>query len=134
MPLPPRIVRASRAIVDRLAHVVELADADHLGRERAGVLEPAQVQRKQEGLVELDGHVGELLLGELEPRDRPVELLAVDRVVDRGLQAVAGGADHAEDDPEPGLGQARQRALEPGDLGEHRGLRAAGRSRGRARW
>ena len=77
MPLAPRMVRASRAIVEGLADVVQLAEADLLGAERsrrpscgrgAG---PAATP-----LLSSTQHVRELLLGELEPADRLAELLA----------------------------------------------------------
>ena len=44
-------------------------------------------------------HVDELLLRELEPRDRPAELLAAQRVAQRRLVAVARRAERAPDDP-----------------------------------
>ena len=92
------------------------------GRSATGlVAQPAQVQREQEALLQLERHVGELGLGELEAADRPAELLAGRRVRQRGLQAVAGRAQRAPDDAESGLGQAGERRLEPG---ARRGSRA----------
>src|SRR6476661_3368398 len=64
------------ADLEGLAHVVELADADLLRSQQPLVLEPPEVQREEHALGELDRHVGELLLGELEPTDRAAELLA----------------------------------------------------------
>ena len=96
MPLAAEDRAALAGDRERLARVVELADADLLGADRVLVLEPAEVQREQVALVELERHVGELLLGELEAGDRAVELLAVDGVRDGGLEAVARRADRAE--------------------------------------
>ncbi len=53
-PFAPRIVRASRAIVERLAHVVELAEADLRRMEALLVLGAADVEGKQRAFVELD--------------------------------------------------------------------------------
>ena len=68
---------------ERLAGVVELADADRRCRQPALVLEPAEVQGEQHPLAELDGHVGELGLGELVGRQLPAEDLALAGVGDR---------------------------------------------------
>src|SRR6266511_3240337 len=73
-----------------LAHVVELAEADLLRGERARVLHASEVQREQQPLVQLQQHVDELGLGELEGGDRPVELHPGAGVVQRGGEAGAG--------------------------------------------
>ena len=65
-------------------------------------------------------HLGELLLRELEGRQRLAELRALERVGQRLLVARAGRADRAPEDAVARLVQAAQRALEPADLGEHR--------------
>src|SRR3954452_18016703 len=80
--------------------VVVLAEGDLLGTELARVLQPPEVERQQRALPDLDGHLGELGLRELEARDRLAELLARARVVERRLIARARRARGAPDDPE----------------------------------
>ena len=77
--------------LERLPHVVQLAHA-HVRRQQPSlVLHPPEVEREQRPLVELHGHIGELALRELEPADRATPLLARLRVLERGLEAGAGG-------------------------------------------
>ncbi len=45
------------------------------GSSPVGVLGPTEVQRQQEALAVLERHIGEFLLGELDPADRAVELV-----------------------------------------------------------
>ena len=73
-PIEPKLsMRASvQCDLDRDARVVELADRDLVVRERAGVLEAPELQGEEEALVDLEGHVDELLLCELERRDGAV--------------------------------------------------------------
>ena len=106
MPLAPRMVRHSRAIASASRTLLSLPRLTCCGCSRCCVLEPAQVQRQQVALLQLERHVGELGLGELEAGERLAEHLARRGVVDRGLQAVAGRAERAEDDAEPRLVQA----------------------------
>ena len=73
IPLPPRIVRADAADLERAADVAHLAEAHVLGPERAGVLHPADVERDERGAVHLERHLGELLLGQLVGGDRLAE-------------------------------------------------------------
>ena len=56
-------------------------------------------------LPQLDRHVGELRLGELEAGDRPARTARGRGVRERRLEAVAGRADRAEDDAEARLGR-----------------------------
>ena len=109
IPLPPRIVRARAADLDRAADVAHLAEADVLGPQRALVLHAADVERDERGAVHLERHLGELLLGQLVGGDRLVEDDALLRVRERRLEAGAGGADGAEDDPVAGLVEAGER-------------------------
>src|SRR5215216_1599808 len=102
-----------------LADVVELAQADLLGGEAALVLQAAQVQGQQGALGQLDQHVGQLLLGELEAADGPVELDPGGGVLQRALEAGPGRPHRPPDDPVAGLVQARQGAAHAPDLGEH---------------
>ncbi len=120
MPLAPRIVRQVAGDRQRLADVVELAQADLARVELMIIFEPAQMQGEQEPLLQFESHVGQLGLGELEGGQRPIEHGPVAGVGQRGLQAVPGRPERAEDDAEPGLVQTRQRAAQPGHLGQHR--------------
>ena len=106
--------------LERLAHVVELAHAHVLGSQTALVLHPAEMQREQRSLVQLRRHVRELLLRELEPGDRPPPLHARLRVLERAGEARARRAHRPPDDPEPRLGQARERALHARDAEQPR--------------
>ena len=81
MPLAPRMPRDVRAISMRLPRVVELADRHVLGAQAALVLHAAQVVGEQRALLDLERHVGELLLRQLERADRLAELHALLRVV-----------------------------------------------------
>ena len=76
MPLAPRMVRAVRQISSASRTLLSLPRLTCSGRSVPGVLAPAEVQGEQHALGELERHVGELLLGELEAGDRPAELLA----------------------------------------------------------
>ena len=116
MPLAPRIVRASRATSSAIAHVVELADADLARVQLAGVLEHAEPPGQQLRLLQLEHHVDELALGELEAGDRPPVLHAGLGVLQRGVVAGAPGADRAPADAEARLGQAGQRPAHALDL------------------
>src|SRR4051812_14348489 len=105
---------------DGLADVVELAERDLLGAQRPGVLEPTGPQRNQQAFLDLQHHVDELLLGELERRDRRTELAALQRVAQGGLVGVAGGTHRAPDDPVASLVEAGERALEAAGAGQDR--------------
>ena len=59
------------ADLQRLADVVELAEADLLGAQRAGVLAAAEVQREEQALDVLEAMSASFCLGQLEPGDRP---------------------------------------------------------------
>ncbi len=98
--------------------VVELAEADVGRAGRALVLEPADPQRDQVGLLDLQHHLDQLLLGELEPGDRAAELDPALGVVEGGGVAVAGGADGAPEDAVAGLVEGGQRSAQPGDAGQ----------------
>lgn len=75
--VPTEDVQDSARVFQRLATVIALHDADHLGRELARVLEASDLQA---GVQSEDGFrlgVDQLLLDELEGRERPVELVAL---------------------------------------------------------
>ena len=111
--------------------VGELAEA-HLRRRRA---RPASLSRPSWtatscGLVDRRRTISASLRWvSWKPRDRPAELRALEAVGQRLEVAGARRAHRTPDDPEAGLVEARQRALEAADLGEARRRRAAGRRR-----
>ena len=70
------------------------------------IFEPPKVQRQKEALLQLQRHIGELAWVAGGGK-RAVEHLSGDRVIDRGLQAVPGCAQDAEDD-------AKSRLIEAG--------------------
>ena len=83
--------RARRsADLERAADVAHLAHAHLLGPQRALVLHAAEMVRDEQPAVDLERHLGELLLGELVRRDRLAEHEPALRVVERGLEARAG--------------------------------------------
>src|ERR1700694_3055909 len=71
------------ANLERLADVVQLPEGDVLRGDPALVLHPAEMIGNQGRLVELEQHVDQLLLGQLEGGDRLAELLSRLRVVER---------------------------------------------------
>ncbi len=89
------------------------------------VLHPAEMIGKQRRLVELEQHVHQLFLGQLEAGDRLAELLARLGVVERALVAGSRGADRTPEDAVARLVEAGERALHPGHAGQHRRLRQA---------
>src|SRR2546428_7339611 len=113
------------ADLQRLAHVVELAEAHLLRAEPAFVLHAAEMQRQQLALPELHQHVGQLALGELERPDRLAELVPGLRILRGGLEAGSGRSHDPPDDPEPRLVQRRQRPAQAADAREHRAGRQA---------
>ncbi len=107
----------------RLPHVVQLGDAHH-----AGVAVPASLARprwwaSRKALSSSSAMSASLAWVSWKPGDRLAELRPVHGVRDGRLQAVAGRAEDAPDDAEPGLGQAGQRALQAAHLGQHRVVR-----------
>ncbi len=106
--------------LDRGPDVGHLAQADLLRRDLAVLLETAEVQRQEPRAGQVSQHPGKFGLCQLEAADRLAELLAGARILDRRLQTSPGGAGDSPHDSEPGLAQARQRPLQPGDPGQHR--------------
>ena len=73
------------------------------------------------GGVALDDHVGDHLLDELEAGERDAELLALLRVVDRGVDAAVADPDAAGGDAVAAVVEGAHRDLEAvADLAEHR--------------
>jgi hypothetical protein len=75
MPLPAEDGTGEAGVGEGVADVVHLSEADLLGGERALVLAAAEMQRNQHRPVGRHHDLDQLLLGELEPGDRLVELL-----------------------------------------------------------
>ena len=60
----------------------------------------------EQALLDLQDHVHELLLRELKARDRPVELLSLQGILERYLIRVPGRAERAPHDPVASLVEA----------------------------
>ena len=88
------------------------ARADLLRRQFPRLLEAAEVQREQLRARQVREHPRQLALGELEPADRPPELLARARVRHRRLITAPRRTGRPPHDAVAGLGQARQRAAQ----------------------
>ena len=112
IPLPPRIVRARAARPRARRARCPSCHADVLRSQRPVVLHATEVERDERAAVDLERHLGELLLRELVAGDRLAEDDALLRVVERGLEARARGADGAPHDPVARLVQARERAAQ----------------------
>ena len=73
-----------------LPQLLRLTMRNHLRRHLAFVHQPADAQARLQPERDLGLHVRELLLHQLRRRERPVELLAVERILPRAVQAVLG--------------------------------------------
>ena len=82
------MVRACRAMAIAVQDVVELAEGDLLRDQGAGVLHPADVQRDQQALLDLQHHVDQLLLGELMGRSMGIRNYLIEGVSGAGKTAV----------------------------------------------
>src|SRR3954471_11902890 len=120
IPLAPRIVRASRATASASRTLLSLPTPTRRGCGLAGALALPEPPRHELRLLELQHHVDELALGELEAGDRPPVLHARLRVLERRLVTRAPGADRAPADAVARLVQARERPAHALDLGQHR--------------
>src|SRR5215208_934265 len=83
------------------------------------------MEREERPLADLDQHVRELLLDELEGCNRPSELLPLFRVSQCGLVAVPRRPHRAPDDAVSGLAQAGEWSAEAPGFGQHGALREA---------
>src|SRR4051794_28260396 len=90
----------------------QLGDGCLGGAGTARVLQPTGPPDERAGSLGVDGHVGDHLLHELEARDRPAELLALLRVVDRGVHAALTDPDAAGRDAVATGVERRHRDLE----------------------
>ena len=113
IPLAPRIVRAVRQISSASRMLLSLPRLTCSGRSVPASLRRPRCSARSLPLDELECHVGELGLGELEPRDRPAELLALHRVAPGRVERGARRAQGAPHDAVARLVQARQRPFRP---------------------
>ena len=97
--------------LQRLAAAVALDQRDHLRRRAALVHEPADPQAGLQAERDLGLHVGELLLDQLVGGQRPAELLALERVVPRGMPAELGRPQSTPGDAVARPIEAAERAL-----------------------
>src|SRR4051812_11571854 len=77
--------------IEGLAAIVALDQRDHLRRHPAFVEETADPERGMKAEGNFGHHVGELLLNELGRGERPIELLAVERILARPVPAIFRG-------------------------------------------
>src|SRR5688500_4549511 len=101
-------------------YVVEFAEAYLVGSERACVLHPANVKREERTLSDLNQHVRQLLLDELEGSNRPSELLPLFRVSKCGLVTVPRCTQRAPDDAVSSLAKAGEWSAKAFRFGQHR--------------
>ena len=112
------------ADVDRLASVVELAEADLLRTQTGAVLEPSQLQRQQQApCCNSTAMSTSLAWVSWNPATGLPNCVRSTAYAIAVSQAVPGRTENAPHDAEPGLGQAGQRALEAPHLGQHRVVR-----------
>ena len=133
MPLAPSSRRASRAHVAGDVHVVPLAERHLVGRHRARVLEPAELQGHELRLGDLGQHVDQPHLLDLGAGDRLVEHHPALRVAERLVVARHRRADGAPRDAVARLREAHERALEAARLGQDGVLREMDVLRGGSR-
>src|SRR5271165_2925689 len=107
------------ADVEGLANVVEFAEADVLREQRAGVFEAAEPQRDEHTLLQLEQHVGQLLLRDLKASDRLAELDSRFCVLERGLKARTGSSHRAPHNTVARLVEAGKRCAEAARFGQH---------------
>jgi hypothetical protein len=74
---------------------------------------PADVQARKQSDRNLGLHVGEFFLNELIRRERPPELLAVERVLAHGVPARFRGAEYTPADTEACIVEAAERSFQP---------------------
>ena len=83
------MVRACRAMAIAVRTLLSLPNEICSWDQVPSVLHPSDVQRDQQSFLDLEHHVDQLFLGELERRDRLAELPAVQRVGQCCLVSVA---------------------------------------------
>jgi len=101
-----------------LAAIVALEQGDGLGCQPSFVHQAPGTKTALQPQRDLRLHVGELQLDQLIGRQRPAELLALERVAARGMPAEFGRAHRAPGDAVAGLVETAEGAAETADLGE----------------
>ncbi len=99
--------------VERLAAIVALQETDHVGREPPLVDQPTDAQRRLRSERDFGEHVRKLQLNDLVRRERTPELLALERVIARGLVTEFGGAHRAPADAVTRTVEAAERPFQP---------------------
>lgn len=107
----------------RLAAIVPLDEADHLRRGPTGVRESADAEAGLQSEDDLRVRVGELLLHELERRERARELVPLERVRPRLRETRLERAHHAPRYPVARAVQAGERRGEADGAGHQRVVR-----------
>ena len=110
--------RAMRAISSALPVELRLSSDTISGRRLALLAQPAHVQARQQADRDFGLHVGELFLDQLIGRERPAELLAVERVLARRVPAEFRGAERAPADAEARVVEAAERPFQPRHVGQ----------------
>jgi len=114
-------VQEHTCMVERLAAIVPLHDADHLRRGATGILQPPDAEARLQAEGDLRVRVGELLLHELERCERALELVPLERVLPGLRQTRLERAHHAPRYAISRAVEARERRAET-DGGRHQGV------------
>src|SRR5262249_17633025 len=106
-------VACSARNIEGLAAIVALDDGYELGCCLAVVEQLSRPQGALQAECDLGLHVGELLLHELGCRERPAELLALERVLAGAMPTVLGRAHSTPGDAVAGAIEAAEGSLQP---------------------
>ena len=117
-----QVARRARDL-ERLAAIVALEQRDRRRRGFAGFQQPAQPQRALQAERDLGLHVGQFLLHQLIGGERAAELLAVERILPRGMPAEFRRAHGAPDNAEAGAVKAGEGTGEASGIGQQIVLR-----------
>ena len=107
--------------MEGLPAVVPLHDADHLRRGATGVLQSSDAQACLQAKGYLRMRVRELLLHELERRERPRELVPLERIFPGLCETGLERAHHAPGDPVARTVEAGERGAKT-DRAGHQGI------------
>jgi REP element-mobilizing transposase RayT len=105
--------------VQRPAHVPDLSQAHVLGSQSPRVLHSSEVQGDEQAAIDLECHLGQLLLGQLVGGNRLLEHDPLLRVLERRLETCAGRTHGSPDDPEPRLVEAGERTAQRARARQH---------------
>ncbi len=106
--------------LERLADVVALDDRDHLRREPPFVHQPPDPERRLQPESDLRLHIGELFLEKLGGGQWAAELLAIQPILARGVEAELGRPHRSPADPVTRAVQTTERPFQPLDMGQDR--------------